>query len=67
MEDEMGLRKLFGRGDDDETPQEEGGVTIRVEVNGKTYRQWYPDLAMAQIRFPQYLADLNALIEEEES
>ncbi len=57
----MRLSRLFGRGDE-ETPEEGvGNVVIRVEVGGKTYVQRYADLEMAQIRFPQYLADLQAL------
>jgi hypothetical protein len=57
----MSLKRLFGL--ENEPPEEEGegNIVIRVEVNGKIYTRRYPDLQMAQIRFPQYLADLAAL------
>lgn len=55
----MVFRKIFGH------PEVPGvrnrSVTIRVEVGGKTHVQTYDDLDMALLRFPQYLADLNAL------
>lgn len=55
------LGRIFGRDEDEENKREPGNVVIRVEVNGKTYTQRYADMEMAQIRFPQYLADLAAL------
>lgn len=56
----MVFRKLFGQGE--ETPEQRpGSVTIRVEVGRKTFVYTYDDLDMAQVRFPQVLADLNAL------
>ncbi|HLK57470.1 MAG TPA: hypothetical protein VKU00_12965 [Chthonomonadaceae bacterium] len=56
----MVFRKLFGRGE--ETSKERpGSVTIRVEFGGKSFAYTYDDLEMAQVRFPQVLADLNAL------
>jgi hypothetical protein len=57
----MVMRRLFGSGDDDPENTQEGPVTIRIEVDGKTYIQRYTDLAMAQLRFPQYLADIAAV------
>ena len=55
----MVMRRIFGRGEEPEGRP--GQVTIRVEVGGKTHVQTYDDLDMALLRFPQYLADLNAL------
>lgn len=57
----MSLKRLFGL--EDETPEEEGEgpVVVRIEFKGKTYTRRYPDLDTAQLRFPQYLADLAAL------
>lgn len=55
------FRRLFGGEKEEEGGEEDGKVVIRVEVNGKTYTYRYRDLEMAQIRFPQVLADLNAL------
>ena len=58
----MNLKRLLGF--DEEIPDDEGEgpVVIRVEVNGKTYVRRYPDLDMAHLRFPQYLADLAVLL-----
>ena len=55
----MVFRKIFGH--NQEPAPQRGHVTIRVEVGGKTHIQTYDDLDMALLRFPQYLADLNAL------
>lgn len=63
----MSLKRLFGLEDEEPEEEGEGRIVIRVEVNGKTYTRRYPDLQMAQIRFPQYLADLAALHSEETS
>ncbi len=57
----MVFRKLFGQDDEEANGDPEGKVIIRIEVDGKTYVQRYADLEMAQIRFPQYLADLIAV------
>ena len=60
----MVLRRLFGHGED--APKERpGSVTIRVEFGGKSFVHTYDDLDMAQVRFPQALADLNALYSRE--
>lgn len=57
----MRLDKLFGLGRDDDEDEGEGKVVIRVEVEGKTYTRRYHDMEMAQLRFPQALADLAVL------
>jgi hypothetical protein len=59
----MSLKRWLGLEADPPEPEDEGegDIVIRVEVNGKVYTRRYPDLQMAQIRFPQYLADLEAL------
>ena len=39
----------------------EGPVVLKIEYRGKTYTRRYPDFETAQLRFPQYLADLAVL------
>lgn len=63
----MSLKRLFGLEEENPEEEGEGKIVIRVEVNGKTYTRRYPDLQMAQIRFPQYLADLAALHRDDSS
>jgi hypothetical protein len=53
--------RLFGKGEAVQEGEGEGPIVIRVEFHGRTFVQRYSDLEMAQIRFPQYLADLTAL------
>ena len=60
----MVLRKLFGHGDE-EHREHPGAVTIRVEFGGKSFVHTFEDLDMAEMRFPQILADLNALYSRE--
>lgn len=55
------LSRLFGGHDEESSEREAGGVEIRVAFRGKVFTQRYADLDMAQLRFPQYLADLNAV------
>lgn len=57
----MNLKRLLGFDEQPPEDEGEGPVVIRVEVNGKTFVRRYPDLDTAQLRFPQYLADLAAL------
>lgn len=57
----MNLKRLLGFDEDIPEDEGEGPVVIRIEVNGKTFIRRYPDLDIAQLRFPQYLADLAAL------
>lgn len=57
----MNIKQLFG-GDREPSGEEgEGPVVLKVEFRGKTYTRRYPDFETAQLRFPQYLADLTAL------
>src|SRR5258708_3230690 len=59
--DKMVWEKLFGSKENSSSEEGTGNVVIRVEVGGKTYVRRYADLESAQLRFPQYLADLAAL------
>ena len=55
------LSRLFGGHDEEAEDEGTGGVEIRISFRGKVFTQRYADLDMAQLRFPQYLADLNAV------
>ncbi len=57
----MDLKRLFGLEDAIPNEEGEGPVILRIEFQGKTYTRRYLDLDTAQLRFPQYLADLAAL------
>jgi len=57
----MNIKRLFGLDEDIPEDEGEGPVVIRIEINGKIYIRRYPDLDVAQMRFPQYLSDLAAL------
>lgn len=57
----MNFKRLLGL--EEETPEDEGEgpVVLKIEFRGKTYTRRYPDFETAQMRFPQYLADLASV------
>ena len=57
----MNFKHMFGLKDEMPDDEGEGPVVIRVEFDGKVRTRRYPDLDMAQLRFPPYLSDLAAL------
>jgi hypothetical protein len=57
----MNIKRLFGLDGPDPADEGEGPVAITIEFRGKSYTRRYPDFETAQMRFPQYLADLTTL------
>ena len=57
----MNLKRLLGLGNDKPEDEGEGPVVLTIEFRGKTYTRRYPDFETAQMRFPQYLADMASL------
>ena len=57
----MNFKRLLGMETGSSEDEGEGPVVLKIEYRGKTYTRRYPDFETAQLRFPQYLADLAAL------
>ena len=57
----MNFKRLLGMETGSSEDEGEGPVVLKIEYQGKTYTRRYPDFETAQLRFPQYLADLAAL------
>ena len=57
----MNFKRLLGMETGSSEDEGEGPVVLKIEYRGKTYTRRYPDFETAQLRFPQYLADLAVL------
>lgn len=57
----MNFKRLLGMENASPEDEGEGPVVLMIEFHGKTYTRRYPDFETAQMRFPQYLADMAVL------
>ncbi|MCW3099944.1 MAG: hypothetical protein JWL77_5562 [Chthonomonadaceae bacterium] len=57
----MNFKRLLGMTDQHPEDEGEGPVVLTIEFRGKTYTRRYPDFETAQMRFPEFLADMATL------